>query len=732
MRRMLPALAVLLVLFPALGRAQTLEPVDVDKLRQKPISTVAGPVGDLLRQWWKDGTASGNVGDYYDNRDGDHSPLNLAPFPQLLAIKYSSDDLKLRKNWAAQHTIHRAVVFGNSSTSAPPTRGGSNPRHYYCASRGLSFLAEEYAKNNLYIYPEHRDHDPGHNGKGDGFGDLYPTNTPYLLISQGSSGSDQPFMRAVPLTLAAFRPDVKKKLIDTGTLMPTLQMIFRSTNKHLKGPDEYLTGKAHPSVFEGSWIDELAMVKLAHALELKALPPIVRLKVIEDAKAIPGVDYFEDGGSEYLSDTPAVIARIHRSKEQKRRLVISASGSYDLNKMPLTYRWVVLRGDPERIQIKPRGQDGSVAEVTVAYHERRPIAPGSPMESNRVDIGVFVSNGTYWSAPGFVTFFTLDSEGRTYDATGRIVEIGHGMGEADLRVTDWSRVLKVLAKNASVGKLFGLNEERRSLFEALALKHEQQAAALREAQVQVKDAEAREKKASGAEKESLRKLSEGARTRVADVQKALTAVLDEPQKTLGASPRFFFQDACRTLARAPDFLTIHRAWWEGSGLEGPSVKQPHASFLKELSSLGLTDRKSTPGSYGRSQLEQLHLALLGDYAFPGMVQVSYQLNFVDQRLTAPKSWRDVYHYAAAECTGWTRYYRDRVADEFNHEGLLVVAKDDLGRCKKACTVRYTRTAAKGFPDPNPLRMEPGDQVLTYEFAGPDDRRGKRVESNRVK
>jgi hypothetical protein len=106
MRRLLPALAVLLALLPALGRAQTLEPVDVDKLRQKPISTVAGPVGDLLRQWWKDGTASGNVGDYYDNRDGDHSPLNLAPFPQLLTVKYSSDDVKLRKNWAAQHTIH--------------------------------------------------------------------------------------------------------------------------------------------------------------------------------------------------------------------------------------------------------------------------------------------------------------------------------------------------------------------------------------------------------------------------------------------------------------------------------------------------------------------------------------------------------------------------------------------------------------------------------------------------
>jgi hypothetical protein len=509
-----------------------------------------------------------------------------------------------------------------------------------------------------------------------------------------------------------------------------LQMVFRSTNKHLKGPDEYLTGKAHPSVFEGSWIDELPMVKLAHALELQALPPIVRLKVVEEDKAIPGVDYFEDGGSEYLADTPAVIARIHRSKEQKRRLVVSASESYDLNKTPLKYKWVVLRGDPERIQIKPRGQDGSVAAVTVAYHERRPISPGSPMASNRVDIGVFVSNGTYWSAPGFVTFFTLDSEGRTCDVKGRIVEIGYGMGEADLRVTDWGRVLNVLAKNAGVGKLFGLNEMRRSLFEALALKHEQQAAALREAQVQVTDAEAREKKASGAAKESLRQLTESARKRVADVQKTLIALLDEPHKNLGAAPRSFFEDACRKLARSSKFAKTQRSLLEVLQRDGNTGQPRYASVLKVLSSLGLTDL--TPGPYAHSHREHLHLAMLGDYALPGMLQVSYQPNFVDQRLTAPKFWRDVYHYASVECTGWTRYHRDRTAEEFNHEGLLIVEKDDFGRCKKARTVRYTRTTAKGRPNPNPLRMELGDQFVAYEFAGPEDRRGKRVGGEAVK
>src|SRR5262249_31146429 len=147
---------------------------------------------------------------------------------------------------------------------------------------GLALLHEQYVKNNIYIYPEHRDHDPGRNGPSEGFGDLYPTNTPYLFISQGSSGSDQPFMRAIPYVLAAFRPEVKKKLVESGLLMPTMQMLFRRHSKRLKGPEEYFTYKAHPTVFEGSWVDDLALVQAAHDITLETIPPMVQLKVVQE------------------------------------------------------------------------------------------------------------------------------------------------------------------------------------------------------------------------------------------------------------------------------------------------------------------------------------------------------------------------------------------------------------------------------------------------------------------
>lgn len=48
----------------------------------------------------------------------------------------------------------------------------------------------EFLNNQMYCYPEHNDFDPEH-------GDVYPANAPFWVISQGSSGSDQPFMEAI-------------------------------------------------------------------------------------------------------------------------------------------------------------------------------------------------------------------------------------------------------------------------------------------------------------------------------------------------------------------------------------------------------------------------------------------------------------------------------------------------------------------------------------------------------
>ena len=388
-----------------------------------PIADGFGEIGELLNTWQTEGTAAGNRGDLYDNHDADHSNMKYGAFPQFTRIEFAGAPKSRRLHFGLQTTfLYNGTTIGNSSTSL--TSGPfwrSQPRLALTNPRTAALLYVQYRSNHLYVYPEHRDHDPGHNrNEGGGFGDVYSSSTPYLIISQGSSGSDRVFLNALAATLAAFRPEVKTKLARAGALMLTVQMIFRSCNKPVASQDDYLTGKAHPTVFEGSQLDALKMVEMAHEITEDALPPLIQLRVVREDQAVPGRDFFTAGGGERLFDTPCAVARVVRTTQYNRRMVVSAEPSADLNDRPLTYHWSVLRGDADRIRINKLNDSGSIVELVVPYHERQPIEPESPLASNRVDIGAFVHNGKYYSAPAFVTFFYLDNERRVYDAQQRI------------------------------------------------------------------------------------------------------------------------------------------------------------------------------------------------------------------------------------------------------------------------------------------------------------------------
>jgi YD repeat-containing protein len=360
----------------------------------------------------------------YDNHDAGHSKLDVDAFPQLARIEFDETAKRLGLHIGLQcRFLYNCVTFGNSSmanTSGPYWR--SLPRTAYAEPRLIQALYAQYNSNQLYVYPEHRDYDPGRNGK-DGFGDVYCANTPYLLVSQGSSGSDRPFLEAIACTLAAFQPDVKSFLTERGILMPTLQMIFRFCGRPLDSPQDYLTGKAQPTVFQGENIDVLKMVQMAHAMPRESIPPLVRLRVVDEDQPVVGRDYFDVAARERWFDSPSAIARIVRATQYERRMVVSAEGSYDENKRPLTWHCAVLRGDAQLIRIRRLNEAGSRVELIVPYHERRPVAFSPGIESNRVDIGFFVHNGIYYSAPAFVTFHYLDSETRVYDARKRIESV---------------------------------------------------------------------------------------------------------------------------------------------------------------------------------------------------------------------------------------------------------------------------------------------------------------------
>jgi hypothetical protein len=243
-------------------------------------------------------------------------------------------------------------------------------------------------------------------------------------------------MEAVASTLAAFRPETKQRLIATRLLMPTVQMIFRSSNQMVAEPDDYLTGAAHPSVFDGKQINMEKMVRLAHEITPDDIPPLVQLEMREEDLGVPGEDFFTPGATEKLFDTPAAIARVWRDRAYRRRMVVSAEASRDANGRPLTWHWQVLRGDPQRVKITPVNDDASVVEIVAEYPQYAPVTEGSKLRSGRIDIGVFVHNGKYYSAPGFVCLSAIPSEKREYDDAGRIRVIDYADPEWSKHYTD--------------------------------------------------------------------------------------------------------------------------------------------------------------------------------------------------------------------------------------------------------------------------------------------------------
>ena len=380
---------------------------------------------DLLREHLRRGRAAGNAGDLYDNRDRGHSALKPGDHPQLAHVTYAPAARAADLDYGLNDRLDfGAPTLGNSSTAitaGPHWR--SLPRHALTRPDGAGpfRLWQTAAANAVYVHPGHRDY-------GGDRGDLFPANAPYLIVSRGSSGSDKPFLEALALTFAAFRPDAKAKMVETGMLNSTVQMVFRRSQQHVTSRDIYLSGAAHPAAFEGWQVNPARMVSLAQSITADAIPAEAHVRVLAEAPGAEGVDYFGQGLSERLFDTPQAVARIWRGAAGRRTMTLSAEDSRDANGRPLSFSWALLQGDPARVRIEPL-DDGRRARVTLDWHDPYRISEENDQTTSRVDIGVFANNGVHDSAPAILSWTFPAHETRTYepgpDGAPRIVSIDY-------------------------------------------------------------------------------------------------------------------------------------------------------------------------------------------------------------------------------------------------------------------------------------------------------------------
>jgi len=394
-----------------------------------PPGLVAGGRSEAARRvnrWFAEGRAAGNRGDFYENRDGDHAALRRESFPQLTPVEHGP--AAVAAGWDRGVAPGLVVAYGREE--APPLIGNSSTaivsgplwrsqaRHALTQPGGPEELWRQYASNQLYVYPEHKDHDAFQ-------GDAFHAATPYSIVTQGSSWSDQEALKALALSLAAFRPETKARLIETRLIAPTLQMLFRRSQDGIGDDDDaYLSPRAHPTAFDPERLDVLAMVERAQALAPDAIPPVVRLRVVKEDRPTQSVTLFGQGLSEALFDTPSAVARAHRTTADSRSMTVSAAATEDPNGRPLSFRWVLLRGDPDKVSITPLGDRGTAAEIEVAWHERTE-SPILGLRSQRVDIGVFADNGAALSAPAFVSVAFPPRQRRVWDAEGRLEMIDY-------------------------------------------------------------------------------------------------------------------------------------------------------------------------------------------------------------------------------------------------------------------------------------------------------------------
>ena len=323
-----------------------------------------GPAKDLMAVWIADGTAAGNAGDLYINRDRDHSRVKLEDFPLLSELRFDGEAKRKDVDMAIPNTLYPdTIVVGNASLAIVSTNDSSSlVRVAMQDAAAMLALQQCYLDNQVWVFPAHHDFDPA---KGI---DRFMGVTPCALQSVGSSGSDRYYVRAALAASSALRPETKEAVKKKKLFGPLMQFLLRRTRKGVEAEADYLSSKAHPTAFDRATLDAVKVAEMAHGLAPDAIPPaVVPLSAFAPVQKTDLEREFDFRFAPFPADTEGV-----------------------------SFTWSVVHGDAERVKIRP-GENGAV-HLSVDCREL----------TNRIDVACFArAKGGSWGAPSFVCIYPL-------------------------------------------------------------------------------------------------------------------------------------------------------------------------------------------------------------------------------------------------------------------------------------------------------------------------------------
>ena len=323
-----------------------------------------GPAKEVLAAWLADGTAAGNGGDLYINRDRDHSRVRIESFPLLSELRFEAAAKRKGVDKAIPNTLYPgAAVVGNASLAMVTTNDScSLVRGAMQDPAAMLALQQCYLDNQFWVFPAHHDFDPAKSL------DRFMGVTPCALQSVGSSGSDRHYVRAALAASSALQPETKGVVLERKLFGPLMQYLFRRTRKGVETEMDYLSPKAHPTAFDRATLDAAAVAQLAHGLTPTSLPPaVLPLSAFAPVRQTDLEREFDFRFVPFRADTPDV-----------------------------SFTWRVVQGESRRVTITP-GEGGAV-HLSVDCREL----------TNRIDVACFAKTKTSdWGAPSFVCIYPL-------------------------------------------------------------------------------------------------------------------------------------------------------------------------------------------------------------------------------------------------------------------------------------------------------------------------------------